>query len=96
MNIKTYDKLVDLGIPYHMKGFKYILDAIEMITEKGEIEYFNAGELFKKIAEKENSTVVRVERCARTCLYKATNPNLPNSLKKFIYQVAFEIISENK
>lgn len=61
---KIEDALLAMGVPAGIKGFNYIVDAIEIFDERGT----NIGitkELYPMIAEKNSTTPSRAERAIR-------------------------------
>lgn len=58
---KIEDTLLSMGVPAGIKGFTYILDAVEIFDERG-TNISITKELYPAIAEKNNTTPSRVER----------------------------------
>lgn len=61
---KIEDVLLAMGVPAGIKGFNYIVDAVEIFDERGT----NIGitkELYPAVAEKNNTTPTRAERAIR-------------------------------
>lgn len=61
---KIEDTLLEMGVPAGIKGFNYIVEAIQIFEERGT----NIGitkELYPAVAEKNNTTPSRVERAIR-------------------------------
>lgn len=61
---KIEDTLIAMGIPAGIKGFTYIVDAIEIFDERG-TNIQITKELYPTIAEKNGTTPSRVERAIR-------------------------------
>lgn len=75
MKNKTINALITLGVPADVKGFKYIVDAIE-ILDNPESNAIKQGKLYEKVAEINGDTVSRVERSMRhafTCAFRYGN-----------------------
>lgn len=61
---KIEDALLAMGVPVGIKGFTYIVDAIEIFDERG-IDIQITKELYPIIAEKNDTTPSRAERAIR-------------------------------
>ncbi|HOP66078.1 MAG TPA: sporulation transcription factor Spo0A, partial [Bacilli bacterium] len=61
----TINLLHSLGIPSHIKGYKYLKEAIFMVYEDYLLATNVMKGLYQKIANKNNTTVLRVERAMR-------------------------------
>lgn len=61
---KIEDTLIAMGIPAGIKGFTYIVDAIENFDERG-TNIQITKELYPAIAKKNNTTPSRAERAIR-------------------------------
>lgn len=64
---KTEDVLLKMGIPVGLKGFGYIVDAMEFFEEEGTNVAIING-LYGSIATRRKSTKSRVERAIRYAL----------------------------
>lgn len=71
--------LVALGIPSHIKGFKYLLDVIDMFQEGEKI----CG-LYIDIAKNHNTTGSRVERSIRHAV-ESSYPYIPKNIQDFLF-----------
>ncbi len=69
MRRKIEDRLLELGIKPNLKGFYYICDSVEMITDdtvpKHKMMY-----LYEAVAKKNNTTSTSVERAIRHAISK--------------------------
>lgn len=83
MKRKVINALLDLGIPAGIKGFDYIVDAIDLMQDK---EWRNGKitALYYKIGEQNNATVSRVERGMRTAFNAALKNTDSETLKKYL------------
>lgn len=65
-NLKQYKEIVELlnefSIPKHLRGYRMIIDAIQVLSENPNISVLD---LYTKVAEMYNSTVSRTERAIR-------------------------------
>lgn len=61
---KVEDALFAIGIPANMKGFKYIVDAMEIIERDG-CTISITGVLYPEVADMNRTTPSRVERAIR-------------------------------
>lgn len=65
-NPKQYKEIVELlnefSIPKHLRGYRMIIDAIQVLSENPNISVLD---LYTKVAEIHNSTVSRTERAIR-------------------------------
>lgn len=65
MNIAIQKTLNQIGVPHHIKGYMYLLSAIEKcIEDRGKLNCIVKG-LYTEIAEENEDTVMRVERTMR-------------------------------
>ena len=65
LQISISKLLHDLGIPFHIKGYQFLRDAVNMIFENPEMIGGITKELYPELASKYNTTVSRVERSIR-------------------------------
>lgn len=61
---KVEDVLFAMGIPANVKGFKYIIDAVEIISRDG-CTVSITGVLYPEVADMNHTTPSRVERAIR-------------------------------
>lgn len=61
---KVEDVLFDMGVPANAKGFKYIVDAVEIIGRDG-CTVSITGVLYPEVADMNHTTPSRVERAIR-------------------------------
>ena len=85
-NENLVNAMINLGLKISNSGFQYILDAIDIIKEyKDEIP--KQMYIYDKVAEINNVTATRVERCMRheIKLYYDTFANIPKELTPNIF-----------
>lgn len=70
---KIEDVLLAMGVPAGIKGFNYIVDAVEIFDERGTDIGITKG-LYPAIAKKNNTTPSRVERAIRHGFEVARSP----------------------
>ena len=63
LDVKLSNKLLSMGLHISNVGFKYIMDAIKIYHEVD--GHIMVGEIYKRVAEINKSTVSRVERGIR-------------------------------
>lgn len=80
---KIEDALFKMGVPVGNKGFKYMADTIEIFEEKG-TNISITEELYPTIAEKNNTTVSRVERAIRYALRITREKGNKEEINKYI------------
>jgi two-component system response regulator (stage 0 sporulation protein A) len=62
---ETASVLFEIGMPEHIRGYRYCSYAIKIAVENPEIMSAITGELYPKVAEKFDTTGIRVERAIR-------------------------------
>ena len=62
------DILHDLGVPAHVKGYRYLREAVIMVSDDAELIGAITKELYPSVAKKVDSTSVRVERAIRNAI----------------------------
>lgn len=70
---KIEDILLAMGVPAGIKGFNYIVDAVEIFDERG-TDIGITKELYPAIAKKNGATSSRVERAIRHAFEVARSP----------------------
>lgn len=65
MRDKAINVLIEMGMPSKNKGFKYIVDAMCLFNEHEKLTNVRMMDLYKLIAEMNDVTASRVERCIR-------------------------------
>ena len=65
LRIKISDMLHTLGVPSHIRGYKYIRDGIVMMYEEPDMLKGITKEVYPELALKYNTTTSRVERAIR-------------------------------
>ena len=69
--IEIQDELIRIGVKPSLKGFRYLVDAIERYDPKKTI----CTGLYQEIAELHNDTISRVERVIRHAIDECFNRN---------------------
>lgn len=65
INVAIQKTLNQIGMPHHIKGYMYLLSAIEKcIKDRGKINHIVKG-LYTELAEENGDTASRVERSIR-------------------------------
>lgn len=80
---KIEDVLLRMGIPAGIKGFAYIVDAVEYIDEHG-TDISVTRELYPAIAKIRNTTASRVERAIRHAFWIARNKGEKEEAERYI------------
>lgn len=81
--------LHEVGVPPHLSGYRYLLDAICMTVDKAGLTGGMTKVLYPTIAQKHNSTGVRVERSVRHAVEVAFSRCKVETLEKlFGYTVS--------
>lgn len=105
MRRKIENRLLELGIMPNLKGFSYICDSVEMITDDT-VPKYKMMYLYEVVAKKNKTTSTSVERAIRHAITKAdlgnwnerytysTCSNLSNS--EFLYTLALRIKQEDE
>ncbi|MBE5821278.1 MAG: sporulation transcription factor Spo0A [Clostridiales bacterium] len=65
LEVEITNLIHDIGVPAHIKGYRYLRDAISMVVNKMEIINQVTKTLYPTIAERYNTTPSRVERAIR-------------------------------
>ena len=83
LELQITELIHQIGIPVHMRGYKYIKEAINIyIKEKGQLTI--TGELYPKVAGKFNSTPSRVERSIRHAIEVACHRGQTDLIKRIL------------
>ena len=91
MEKKIIEKLLEIGVLPHTKGFGYLKRAIE-ITIKNKCKLPKmTKDVYPKIAEENNDTPSKVERACRHARSKAKAPFNSISNCQFVATVSLEI-----
>lgn len=64
------EKICDAGVPMKIKGYRYLADAISMVCEDNTLLDSMMKGLYPAVAEKNDTTIVRVERDIRYAVEK--------------------------
>ena len=93
--MKTNEFLIKLGVYPNLKGFDYIVRAVEIIKEKGHLKV--TKELYPKIAEEFGTLPTRVERAMRHIVSKISKSRLEDlgfvknpTTSELIYYIAMK------
>jgi len=102
----------ELGIPAHIKGYRYVRHAVEMVIKDMDLLSAVTKELYPRVAEEFDSTSSRVERAIRHAIDVAwqrgnqealknyfqnnVNENVKPTNSQFIAKVADKIMVELK
>lgn len=73
----------ELGIPAHIKGYRYVRQAIEMVIKDMDLLSAVTKELYPQIAEEFDSTPSRVERAIRHAIDVAWQRGNQEALKNY-------------
>ena len=73
LEIEVTNIIHEIGVPAHIKGYKYLRDAIIMVVQNMEMLNAVTKELYPAIAIKNNTTPSRVERAIRHAIEVAWN-----------------------
>lgn len=84
LRTKAMNVLMEMGVNPKIKGFKYTLDAIELIEEDETVLDAMVKGLYSQIAEKNRTTASRVERAIRHMMEMATTYSSLEILEKYI------------
>ena len=80
---KIEDVLLAMGVPAGIKGFNYIVDAIEIFDERG-TNISITKELYPAMAKKNNTTPSRVERAIRHAFEVVRKKGNSETVNKYI------------
>lgn len=75
--------LLDLGVPAHIKGYRYLVTALSLVIENPDIQEAITKELYPQIAKTHNSTGSRVERAIRHAVECAWDRGDLDVLKRY-------------
>lgn len=83
-----YDIMKNMGIPANILGYKYVIEAIELVLD-GKVGNAVTKELYPTIAKKFNTTGSRVERAIRHAIERAMiNADVDYIEKMFGYTIS--------
>lgn len=96
---KVVDLLIGFGITPSLKGFYYILDAVEVFIDNPNIKFMD---MYEVIANRHSTVKSRVERCIRHAFSKISEYDKVNyfgdaaySSTSYISIIAWKIKKEN-
>lgn len=72
-----------LGVPAHIKGYRYVREAVELVIDDMDLLGAVTKELYPQVAEKFDSTPSRVERAIRHAIDVAWKRGNEVALRKF-------------
>lgn len=73
LEIDITNLIHEIGVPAHIKGYKYLRDAITLVVENMDLIGAVTKELYPTIAEMNNTTPSRVERAIRHAIELSWN-----------------------
>ena len=76
--------LHSLGIPLHIKGHKYLIDAINLTTKDPSLNSKPTKELYSLTAKKYNTTISRVERAIRHAIKTGWSRGNPETISMIL------------
>lgn len=68
-----FDVLMDIGVPPHLKGYRYLEEAILMVYKDRKLLYGIYKNIYTKLAEGLDITAASMERCLRNAIEVAWN-----------------------
>ena len=77
------DIIHELGVPAHIKGYRYIRHAVELVIKDMDLLGAVTKELYPQVSEKFDSTPSRVERAIRHAIDVAWKRGNQKALKKY-------------
>lgn len=83
MEQKVEELLIEIGVPCHITGFDYLVEAVCLAVEHPEIRHSITKQLYPEIAAKFASEKGRVERAIRHAVENAFNRCSPDILERF-------------
>lgn len=89
---KTSSLLNEMGIPSHLKGYQYLLDAICLVTEDFSLINSVVKKLYPAIADKHNTQAANVERAMRNTIETALNRGAATNINAALN---YDFIKEN-
>lgn len=84
MRKRVTDALIEMGVPANLRGFQYIVEAMEIYANDESYVTSKKLALYSEIAKKHGVTVYSVERCMRHAFAKAVVYGNLNSLNKYM------------
>lgn len=66
----TAEILIKMGMPMRLRGFKYIVEAVDIASAEGEVYGALTKIIYKTIAKKHKKSVGTVEKSIRTAISK--------------------------
>ena len=83
MKNKAINALIEMGMPADIRGFQYIVDAMEMFVNK-EVRTGKVTTLYYEIAKMHNTTASRVERTIRHAFSVVLTKGNLESVEKYL------------
>lgn len=83
MKEKTIKALIEMGMNAELNGFSYIVDAMRVFESDGDTSV-KTIELYQKLADMNNSTISRVERCIRHAFQTVLIKGNPDAVEKYL------------
>lgn len=81
MKDKICYTLKELGVPPHLLGFDYLVEAIELVHLNHDLLHAITKELYPAIAERHHTTGSKVERAIRNAIEMGFDNSTPELLK---------------
>lgn len=85
----------ELGIPAHIKGYRYVRKAVEMVIKDIDLLSAITKELYPQVAENFDSTPSRVERAIRHAIDVAWQRVNQNAIDKYFYNLENDVKPTN-
>lgn len=79
---EVYHLIRELGVPPHVKGYRYLGDAILMVLQEAELLGSITKGLYPAVARSQNTTPSRVERAIRHAIELAWNRGDPERIQR--------------
>lgn len=77
-----------IGVQPNVRGWRYIMDGVQMVAADEELAHHMTKELYPAIAAKHDTTTSRVERCIRHAIEWAYTNGNPDMLKHYLGNIA--------
>lgn len=91
MREKIEDKLIGMGIMPNLKGFNYIVEAVEKIILDGRVPVSN---IYKEIGKKYGESVTKIERTIRYARNNCKDCSFGKCNSEFLFCIALLVKRE--
>lgn len=88
---KIEDKLLSFGIMPNLKGFNYIVEAVEKIILDGKVP---VSEIYKEVGEKYGESATKIERTIRYAKSKCKDCSFGKCNSGFLFYIALLVSRE--